>query len=151
MKSVELVPDGSCVRNPGPGGWACILRYREQERELTGSHPQSTNNRMELTAAIEGLRALKERCVVILVTDSQYLKQGVTQFLARWKATGWLTANRKPVLNQDLWQQLDELVTQHEIRWAWVAGDGDHAVQNRADALARTVAREEASRAGVEC
>ena len=151
MKSVELVTDGSCVGNPGPGGWACILRYQEQERELTGSHPQSTNNRMELTAATEGLRALKERCVVILVTDSQYLEQGVTQFLARWKATGWLTANRKPVLNQDLWQQLDALVTQHEIQWAWVAGDGNHAVQNRADALARTVAREEASRAGVQC
>jgi ribonuclease HI len=92
---------------------------------------------------------LKERCVVILVTDSQYVEQGVTEFLARWKATGWLTANRKPVLNRDLWQQLDELVTQHEIQWAWVAGHGDHAVQNRADALALTAAREEASRGGV--
>ncbi len=148
MKSVELVTDGSCVGNPGPGGWACILRYEGRERELTGSHPQSTNNRMELTAAIEGLRALRESCVVLLVTDSQYLKQGVTQFLARWKATGWLTANRKPVLNQDLWQQLDELVSQHEIQWDCVTGHGDHAVQKRADALALTAAREEASRAG---
>ena len=101
---------------------------------------------MQLTAAIEGLRALKESCSVVLVTDSQYVKQGITQFLSRWKATGWRTANRKPVLNQDLWEQLDELVRQHQIHWSWVAGHGDHTLQNRADALALAAAREEATR-----
>jgi len=146
MKRIEVVTDGSCVGNPGPGGWACILRYEEVERELTGTHARTTNNRMELTAAIEGLRALKESCSVVLVTDSQYVKQGITQFLSRWKATGWRTANRKPVLNQDLWEQLDELVRQHQIHWSWVAGHGDHPLQNRADALALAAAREEAAR-----
>ena len=141
MKKVQIITDGSCIRNPGPGGWACILRYGSEERELSGSEAQTTNNRMELTAAINGLKALREVCAVELVTDSQYLKQGVTEHLARWKANGWRTSNRKSVQNQDLWHQLDELASKHVVRWAWVAGHGDHDLQNRCDALALAAAR----------
>jgi ribonuclease HI len=141
MKKVQIITDGSCIGNPGPGGWACILRYGSEERELSGSEAQTTNNRMELTAAINGLRALCEGCEVELVTDSQYLKQGVTQYLARWKTNGWRTSDRKPVQNQDLWRELDGLASQHVIQWAWVAGHGDHDLQNRCDALAMAAAR----------
>jgi len=141
MKSVQLITDGSCIGNPGPGGWACILRYEGEERELSGSEAQTTNNRMELAAAINGLRALRESCEVELVTDSLYLKQGITEHLARWKINGWRTSNRKPVQNQDLWRELDELVSRHVVCWTWVAGHGDHEVQNRCDALAVAAAR----------
>lgn len=116
-------------------------RYEGEERELSGSEAQTTNNRMELAAAINGLRALRESCEVELVTDSQYLKQGITEYLARWKANDWRTSNRKSVQNQDLWRELDELASKHVVRWAWVAGHGDHEVQNRCDALAVAAAR----------
>jgi ribonuclease HI len=145
MKQVLIITDGSCIGNPGPGGWACILRDRSDERELSGSEAQTTNNRMELTAAINGLRALYESCDVELVTDSQYLKQGITEFLARWKTKGWRTSNRKPVQNQDLWSELDQLVSQQIVHWTWVAGHGDHDVQNRCEALA---ARRQAGESG---
>jgi ribonuclease HI len=148
MKKVQLITDGSCIGNPGPGGWACILRDGSDERELSGSEAQTTNNRMELTAAINGLRALHESCEVELVTDSQYLKQGITEFLARWRTNGWRTSNRKPVQNQDLWRELDARVSQHIVRWAWVAGHGDHDVQNRCDALAAVAARRQAGESG---
>jgi ribonuclease HI len=144
MRQVQIVTDGSCIGNPGPGGWACILRFGNDEHELSGSEAQTTNNRMELTAAIKGLKALTEPCDVELVTDSQYLKQGITQYLARWKTNGWRTADRRPVLNQDLWRDLDELVSRHFIRWTWVVGHGDHDVQNRCDRLALVAARKQA-------
>ncbi len=110
--------DGSCIGNPGPGGWGRILRCGEQERELSGSDQETTSNRMELMAAIEGLRALKTPCRVRLVSDSQYLKKGITEFLPRWKANGWWKSNGEPVLNQDLWDQLDQIAQKHDIRWA---------------------------------
>ena len=115
MKKLQLITDGSCIGNPWPGGWTCILRYEGQQRELTGCNPQTTNNRMELTAAVQGLRALKEGCVIELITDSQYLKQGITPFLARWKSNVWLASSGRPVLNQDLWQELDTLASQCNI------------------------------------
>ena len=146
MKKVQIITDGSCVGNPGPGGWDCILRYGSEERELSGSEAQTTNNRMELTAAIKGLRALRKICEVEFVTDSHYLKQGVTELLARWKANGWRSSNRKSVQNQDLWRELDEVASKHVIRWAWVAGHGDHDLQNRCDALALAAARTQSGR-----
>ena len=130
----------------GPGGWACILRYEGEERELSGSEARTTNNRTELAAAINGLRALRESCEMELVTDSQYLKQGITEHLARWKTNGWRTSNRKSVRNQDLWRELDEVASEHVIRWAWVAGHGDHDLQNRCDALALPAARTQSGR-----
>jgi len=147
MKKVQLITDGSCIGNPGPGGLACILRYEGQQRELTGCNPQTTNNRMELTAAVQGLRALKEGSVIELISDSQYLKQGITQFLVRWKANGWLASSGRAILNQDLWQELDTLASQHNIHWSWVAGHGTHSGQNRCDALAVTAAHQQATRA----
>lgn len=144
MKTVQIITDGSCIGNPGPGGWACILRFGSEERELSGSETQTTNNRMELTAAINGLKALRETCGVELVTDSQYLKQGITQYLARWKTNGWRTSDRKPVQNQDLWRELDELASHYAIRWTWVVGHGNHDLQNRCDTLAVAAARREA-------
>jgi len=145
MKRVQIITDGSCIGNPGPGGWACILRHGNEERELSGSEAHTTNNRMELAAAINGLKALRETCEVELVTDSQYLKQGITQFMARWKTNGWRTSDRRPVLNQDLWRELDEVASRHLIRWTWVVGHGNHELQNRCDALALDAARREAS------
>lgn len=147
MREVTIVTDGSCIGNPGPGGWACILRSGEQTRELSGSDPETTSNRMELMAAIEGLRALKVSCRVRLVSDSQYLKKGITEFLPRWKSNSWLKSNGEPVLNQDLWDQLDQIGQKHEIKWEWIAGHGDHADQNRADRLALQAARAQATQA----
>lgn len=144
MNKVQVITDGSCIGNPGPGGWACILRYDTEERELSGGEAQTTNNRMELTAAISGLKALGETCEVEFVTDSQYLRQGITEFLARWKKNGWRTSNRKSVQNQDLWRELDELASRHIIRWTWVVGHGNHDLHNRCDALALAAARREA-------
>lgn len=149
MKKVQLVTDGSCIGNPDPGGWACILRCGDSERELRGSDARTTNSRMELTAAINGLRALKERCEVELITDSQYVKQGITEYLPRWRTNGWRTSGGKAVQNQDLWQELDELIQPHVIHWVWIAGHADHAVQNRCDARAFGAARDEA--ATVQC
>lgn len=144
MKKVQLITDGSCIGNPGPGGWACILQCGSEERELSGSEAHTTNNRMELAAAINGLKALRESCDVELVTDSQYVKQGITQYLTRWKTNGWRTSDQRPVQNQDLWRELDELVSHHTIRWTWVVGHGDHDLQNRCDRLALLAARKQA-------
>ncbi|MCE7903920.1 MAG: ribonuclease HI [Gammaproteobacteria bacterium PRO9] len=136
MSQVELYTDGACRGNPGPGGWGALLRANGRERELCGGDPVTTNNRMELTAAIEGLKALRRPCVVDIYTDSEYLRRGVTEWLAKWKATGWRTAARKPVKNEDLWRQLEAETTGHELHWHWVKGHSGHADNERADALA---------------
>ncbi|MEN6536963.1 MAG: ribonuclease HI [Bryobacteraceae bacterium] len=142
MKNVQLITDGACLGNPGPGGWAAILRYGLQKRELVGAEPQTTNNRMELTAAVQGLAALREPCEVEIVTDSSYLKNGITEWLPRWKRNGWRTAGKQAVKNQDLWMQLDEQVQRHTTRWTWTKGHAGHADNNRADELATQAARE---------
>jgi len=144
MKTIQIFTDGACLGNPGPGGWACILRHNENSKELFGSVPHTTNNRMELTAAIEGLRALQERCDVELTTDSEYLKNGITTWIHGWKRNGWKTAAKKPVVNQDLWEQLDALAAKHQIRWAWTKGHADHPDNNRCDELATAAARSQA-------
>ena len=136
MKPVEAFTDGACRGNPGPGGWGAILRHAGRERELSGGEADTTNNRMELTAAIRALEALKQRCTVDLYTDSVYVRSGITEWLPVWKARGWRTANRKPVKNQDLWLRLAELVEAHEVRWHWVKGHSGHPENERADTLA---------------
>ena len=143
MKHVQLITDGSCIGNPGKGGWACILRFGEHKRELFGCEPQTTNNRMELTAAIEGLSRLKEDCKVEIITDSEYVKNGITKWIHGWKQRGWKTAEKKPVVNQDLWLQLDELVSRHQIEWTWTKGHAAHEDNNRCDELANQAAREQ--------
>lgn len=143
MKDITLITDGACLGNPGPGGWACILRYNSHTRELYGSERRSTNNRMELTAVIQGLRALKEPCRVQVVTDSQYVKDGITQWIHGWKRRGWLTATRTPVKNQELWIALDEQVGRHQVRWEWVKGHAAHDDNNRCDELAGQAARDQ--------
>lgn len=140
MKKVQVITDGSCLGNPGRGGWAAILRYGKHKRELAGAEPHTTNNRMELTAAIHALGALKEPCEVEVVTDSQYVKNGVESWMAKWKRNGWKTADKKPVLNQDLWQQLDEQLDRHATRWVWTKGHASHEDNNRCDELAREAA-----------
>lgn len=146
MKRVALITDGACLGNPGPGGWAYILRFQDRKREASGGSPHTTNNRMELTAAVEGLRALKEDCIVDLTTDSQYLKNGMTQWIHGWKRNGWKTADKKPVLNQDLWMDLDSLAGRHKIEWHWTKGHASHEDNNRCDELAQAAAREQKSR-----
>lgn len=146
MKAVQLITDGSCLGNPGPGGWAYILRYGAHKREHAGGEADTTNNRMELTAAIEGLRALKEPCKVTIVTDSQYVKNGIQSWLKGWKKNGWKTASKKPVQNQDLWQALDEAVARHTTEWEWTKGHASHEDNNRCDELARTAAERIAGR-----
>lgn len=141
MKKIVLVTDGSCLGNPGPGGWAYILRYGAHKREQAGAERDTTNNRMELRAAVEGLRALKEPCEVALTTDSQYVKNGITTWIAGWKRNGWRTADKKPVKNQDLWQELDEQVARHNVVWEWTKGHADHDDNNRCDELAQAAAR----------
>jgi len=149
MKKVQLITDGACRGNPGPGGWAAILRYGRHRKELSGSEPYTTNNRMELRAAIEGLRALKEPCEVEIVTDSEYLKRGITEWIGNWKRRGWSKVNKKAVLNQDLWRELDELASRHKTRWIWTRGHADHPDNLRADELAAKAADEQVSaRAG---
>lgn len=143
MKKVQLITDGACSGNPGPGGWAAILRYGDKKKELWGCEKHTTNNRMELTAAIEGLRVLKERCVVEIVTDSEYVKKGITEWIHGWKRKGWMTAAKKPVVNQDLWQELDEQVNAHNTTWTWTKGHADHEDNNRCDELATRAAREQ--------
>jgi ribonuclease HI len=145
VKKVQLITDGACSGNPGPGGWACVLRYNERVKELWGSEPHTTNNRMELMAAIEGLRALRERCEVEVVTDSQYLKNGITTWIHNWKRKGWMTAAKKPVVNQDLWQELDEQVERHDTTWTWTKGHADHPDNNRCDELATRAAKEQSA------
>ena len=139
---VEMAVDGSCLGNPGPGGWACILRYGDSERVLQGGIPQATNNRMEMTAAIEGLRALKRRCEVRVFTDSEYLLRGMTQFLERWQSNGWQSASGNCVANRDLWEALAELASYHRVTWLHVGGHSGHTDQERCDRLAARAARE---------
>ena len=136
MKQVRAFTDGACHGNPGPGGWGVVLESGGQTRELLGAQEQTTNNRMELQAAIEALKSLKEPCEVVLVTDSTYLKDGMQSWLANWKRKGWKTAAGKPVKNRDLWQQLDALVETHEVSWYWVRGHTGVEGNERADALA---------------
>ena len=136
MSRVEIYTDGACRGNPGPGGWGVLLRSGEHERELWGGEALTTNNRMELTAAIEGLRRLKRPCIVDLYTDSQYVRLGITEWLANWKRKGWRNASKKPVKNQDLWRALDAETARHEIRWHWVKGHSGHPENERADELA---------------
>ncbi len=136
-ETVEIFTDGACTGNPGPGGWGAILRWQGRERELSGAEAETTNNRMELTAAIEALTALKRPMAVSLTTDSQYVRQGITQWLAGWKARGWKTADKKPVKNQDLWQRLEAAAAPHRVDWHWVRGHAGHPENERADALAR--------------
>ncbi len=134
---VEMFTDGACSGNPGPGGWGAILRFGEREKELSGGERATTNNRMELMAAIAGFEALKRPVEVVVTTDSQYVKQGVTQWMANWKSRGWRTTDKKPVKNQDLWQRLDTALAPHTVRWHWVRGHAGHPENERADALAR--------------
>ena len=136
-KRVVIHTDGACSGNPGPGGWGAILEHKGRERELSGGEAETTNNRMELTAAIEALGALKGRCDVELHTDSQYLRKGITQWINGWKRNGWKNAAKKPVKNVDLWQALDELAAAHDVEWHWVRGHAGHDLNERADALAR--------------
>lgn len=136
MKSVEVFTDGACRGNPGPGGWGVLLRYGEREKSLHGGEADTTNNRMELIAAIRGLEALKEPCIVHLTTDSEYVRKGITEWLAGWKKRGWKTAGRQPVKNIDLWQQLDEQAQRHEVHWHWVKGHSGHRENEIADQLA---------------
>jgi ribonuclease HI len=145
MKSVQVITDGSCLGNPGPGGWAAILRYNGHIKEMFGYAPQTTNNRMELTAAIEALKALKEGCEVEVVTDSEYLKNGITTWILNWKKKNWVTSAKKPVANADLWKDLDREVARHKVRWSWTRGHSSHDDNNRADVLATTAAKERKS------
>lgn len=145
MKKIQVITDGSCLGNPGRGGWAAILRYGEHKREMSSFDPQTTNNRMELTAAIRALQALKEPCEVEIVTDSEYVKNGVESWMAKWKKNGWMTAAKKPVLNQDLWQELDKEVSRHKTKWVWTKGHASHEDNNRCDELARAAASSQMS------
>jgi ribonuclease HI len=145
VKKVRLITDGSCLGNPGRGGWAAILRCDHHKKEMWGSSPHSTNNRMELTAAIEGLRALSQSCEVEVVTDSEYVKNGITLWIHAWKRKNWMTAAKKPVVNQDLWQELDELAAHHQTTWTWTKGHASHADNNRCDELAVRAAKEQSS------
>lgn len=136
MQVVQIFTDGACRGNPGPGGWGALLRFKDQEKALKGSEKETTNNRMELTAAIKALEALKRPCLVVLTTDSQYVKNGVNLWMANWKKKGWKTAANKPVKNQDLWLRLDEALKNHQVEWHWVKGHSGHAENERVDQLA---------------
>lgn len=136
-QSVDIFTDGACSGNPGPGGWGAILRWGRHEKELSGAEPDTTNNRMELMAAIAALEALKRPLAVTLTTDSVYLRDGVTKWIAGWKRNGWKTAAKKPVKNEDLWRRLDAAHAPHAVDWRWVKGHAGHAENERADALAR--------------
>ena len=135
LPHVTIYTDGGCSPNPGPGGWAAILIFGDHEKELKGGEPDSTNNRMELTAAISALAALKRPCRVDLHTDSKYLRDGITKYINNWKRNGWRTADKKPVKNIDLWQRLDGELGEHQIRWHWVKGHAGHDINERADVL----------------
>jgi ribonuclease HI len=137
VKQVVIHTDGACEGNPGPGGWAAVLEYGGRKKEISGGAPATTNNRMELQAAIEAMRALKEPCQVVCFTDSQYLRHGITAWIMAWKARGWRTASRKPVVNEDLWRELDALVAPHQVEWRWLKGHAGHPLNERCDQLAR--------------
>lgn len=145
LKSVQLITDGSCLGNPGKGGWAAILRFNVYKKEVFGYAEHTTNNRMELQAAVEGLKTLKEKCEVEIITDSSYMKNGITTWIHGWKRNGWKTADKKPVSNQDLWQELDRLNAQHVTKWSWTKGHATHADNNKCDELAQRAAREQIS------
>ncbi len=136
MKKVTIHTDGGCQGNPGPGGWAAVLRYGEHKKELSGGAPATTNNRMELQAAVEALSALKMPCEVEFYTDSQYLRQGITAWLFSWKRNGWMTKDKKPVKNEDLWRALDSATAKHKVHWKWVKGHAGDAGNERCDELA---------------
>ncbi|MBL6906144.1 MAG: ribonuclease HI [Pseudomonadales bacterium] len=136
MQPVEMYTDGACRGNPGPGGWGVLLRYAGVEKTLHGGEAMSTNNRMELTAVIKGLEALTKPCKVHITTDSKYVLKGVTEWMANWKLRNWRTASKKPVLNVELWKELDELVVKHELEWSWVKGHSGHVENEIADQLA---------------
>lgn len=141
-KYIRAYTDGSCLGNPGPGGYGALLIYNGHRKELSQGYRLTTNNRMELMAAIEALAALNEPCQVTLTTDSQYVRQGITQWIQGWKRKGWKTADKKPVKNQDLWQRLDQLCSQHQIDWKWVKGHSGHPENERVDDLAREAAEQ---------
>ncbi len=136
MDKVTIYTDGACRGNPGPGGWGAILQHGDRERELYGAEKDTTNNRMELMAAIRALEELKRPCDVTLTTDSQYVKKGITEWLASWKRRGWKTADKKPVKNQELWQRLEKATEKHKIHWKWVKGHSGHPENERVDELA---------------
>jgi ribonuclease HI len=135
-ETVEVYADGACRGNPGPGGWGVLLRTKGVEKELFGGEPHTTNNRMELTAVIRAIEALKRPCTIRVYTDSQYVQKGISEWISAWKRRGWRTADKKPVKNVDLWQRLDALVSTHDIEWHWVRGHAGHDGNERADALA---------------
>ena len=136
MAEVEIFTDGACRGNPGPGGWGVLLRYGDHEKELYGGDAETTNNRMELMAAIQAMESLTRPCKVVLTTDSVYVRSGITEWLPNWKKRGWKTAAKKPVKNADLWQRLDQAVQGHEVAWHWVKGHSGHPENERADELA---------------
>ena len=136
-REVQIFTDGACSGNPGPGGWAALLRYGDNEKTLSGGESDTTNNRMEMMAVIEALESLKRACTVAIHTDSRYVMDGMTQWIHKWKASGWKTAAKKPVKNADLWQRLDDAASQHAIEWHWVKGHSGHPENERVDALAR--------------
>ena len=137
MKRLAIYTDGACSGNPGPGGWGAILVWGDTEKELSGAEPETTNNRMELMAAIAGLEAVTRPVAIDLVTDSQYVKQGIESWIHGWKRNGWKTADKKPVKNADLWQRLDAIAAIHDVTWSWIKGHAGHEHNERADALAR--------------
>ena len=137
---VSVFTDGACLGNPGPGGWAALLRYKNVEKCISGGESLTTNNRMELMAAIQALETLRKRARVHLVTDSQYVKQGIEQWLARWMASGWKTSDKKPVKNQDLWERLSAAAGKHSVSWEWTRGHSGHAENEKVDKLAREAA-----------
>jgi ribonuclease HI len=145
VKKIQVITDGACLGNPGPGGWAVVLRYGDSKKEMFGSEPHTTNNRMELKAAIEGLRVIKEQCDVEVITDSEYVKNGITTWITNWKKRNWMTSQKKPVVNRDLWEELDEQTARHKMTWSWTKGHASHEDNNRADELASLAAREQRS------
>lgn len=143
---VEVFTDGACRGNPGPGGWGAVLRYRGRERSLKGAEPRTTNNRMELMAAIVALETLKRACEVVLTTDSKYVRDGITKWIDGWKTRGWRTAARQPVKNEDLWKRLDAAVSRHQVKWHWVKGHSGHRENELADQLANVAIDEMSGR-----
>jgi len=137
MKTITIHTDGGCEGNPGPGGWAAVLDHGGRVKEISGGEPATTNNRMELQAAISALEALKEPCEIEFFTDSEYLRNGISKWVAGWKAKGWISSQKKPVKNEDLWRRLDTLATKHKVRWQWVRGHAGHPVNERCDQIAQ--------------